>query len=92
MKKYYLNEFSAKGKFCESNTCGIKQMIDMNGDGREDFVAFDSNGVYVTLNAFVEKFTERALWTFEFINHKVWNAPNYRILVYLNGDRFVCPT
>jgi hypothetical protein len=79
-----------KVQFCDDmSNFQINSIVDMNGDGRADIVATDSNCVFVTLNANSNQFGQRSCWTRNFtINNGGWvNGYNERDFLDLNGDR-----
>jgi len=66
--------------------CELKQMADMDGDGRQDVVAFGNDGLFVSLNkgSYFEKATK---WTSEFSKLTGWDpSRNSRQIVDVNND------
>jgi hypothetical protein len=66
--------------------CEHKQMADMDGDGRQDVVAFGNDGLFVSLNkgSYFEKATK---WTSEFGRLTGWDpSRNSRQIVDVNND------
>jgi hypothetical protein len=61
-------------------------MADMDGDGRQDVVAFGNDGLFVSLNkgSYFEKATK---WTSEFSKLTGWDpSKNSRQIVDVNND------
>ncbi len=66
--------------------CELKQMADMNGDGKMDVVAFGFDGVYVSLNM-GNYFDNAKIWSSEFTQSTGWNSTkNYRYILDMNND------
>ena len=66
--------------------CELKQMVDMNGDGKMDVVAFGNDGIYVSLNM-GSFFARAAKWTSEFSKVTGWDSSrNSRQIVDVNND------
>lgn len=72
-----------------SKECNIKQLIDMNGDGLSDVLAFGDDGVYVSLNRGLGVFEQSKLWTSSFSKTAgAWSIQEHiRLAADVNGDR-----
>jgi hypothetical protein len=69
-----------------SDTCELKQMADMNGDGLLDVVAFGNDGVYVSLNNY-STFSPAKRWTVEYCKVRNWDTTKHlRFIKDLNKD------
>ena len=69
-----------------SNICELKQVADMNGDGKMDIVGFGADGVYVSLKKGAN-FDSPIRWTSEFTNSTVWHSKKHlRYLIDINND------
>ena len=72
---------------CGKNTiCELKQVADMNGDGKMDVVGFGADGIYVSLNMGTY-FDAPTRWSSEFTSNTGWNsAKHLRYIIDVNND------
>ncbi len=75
--------------FCGPYTysvCELKQMVDMNGDGKMDIVSFGYDAVYVSLNK-DSYFDSATVWSGEFTQSTGWTSTkHYRYIADINND------
>jgi hypothetical protein len=69
-----------------NSVCELRQMVDMNGDGKLDILAFGYEAVYVSLNR-DSYFEEAKIWSGEFTQSTGWmSSKHYRYIVDINND------
>ena len=69
-----------------STTCELKQVADMNGDGKMDVIGFGSDGIYVSLNMGAY-FSSPARWSSEFTSNTGWiSSKHLRYIIDVNND------
>ena len=69
-----------------STVCELKQVADMNGDGKMDIVGFGSDGVFVSINMGTY-FNKSTRWTSEFTTSTGWTATKHlRYIADVDND------